>query len=213
MAYFPLFISLEDFPCLVIGGGRVALRKITLLLEYGARVMVAAPEILPEIEALPNVTLVRRKVQEQDLEGKRLVFAAASDRECNHWAAELCRARNIPVNVADVPGECDFYFPALVRRGDVVVGVSTGGTSPGIASAVRKEIEQILPEDLGAFADETGKIRTAIMEQGGSPQKDSAYQKRIEDYFQHENHENRNPHKRPCQEADGACDTGIAGKA
>lgn len=186
MAYFPLFISLEGFPCLVIGGGKVALRKIKTLQEYGAEVTVVSPEFCPEIEGNSELKLIRRKFEEKDLKDIKIVFAASSDEDCNAQAAGLCRKMKIPVNVADVADKCDFFFPALVKRGDVVVGVSTGGKSPAVAAGVRKAIEKALPEDLDVFTEKIGRLRKEIKEKGDSTEGNTEYLKKVEDYFQSE---------------------------
>lgn len=183
MAYFPLFVSLEGLPCLVIGGGRVAFRKIKTLQEYGAKVTVVSPEICPEIEEISGLKLIRRRFEEKDLRDSKIVFAASSDADCNAEAARLCREKKILVNVADVAQQCDFFFPALVKRGDVVVGISTGGKSPAIAAGVRKKLDRTLPKDLGAFTEEIGKLRKEIKDKGISTEGNEAYLKKIEDYF------------------------------
>lgn len=184
MAYFPLFVSLDGLSCLVIGGGKVALRKIKTLQEYGAEVTVVSPEICPEIEEIPGLKLIRKRFEEVDLKDIKIVFAASSEEQCNREAARLCREKKILINVADVAEKCDFFFPALVKRGDVVVGVSTGGKSPAIASGVRKAIDKALPQDLGAFTEEIGKLRKEIKDQGASTEGNLEYLKKIEDYFE-----------------------------
>lgn len=183
MAYFPLFVSLEGLPCLVIGGGKVAFRKIKTIQEYGAEVTVVSPEFCAEIERNPGLKLIRRKFEEKDLKDIKIVFAASSDADCNAEAARLCRDKKILINVADVADECDFFFPALVKRGEVVVGVSTGGKSPAIAAGVRKEIDRVLPEDLGAFTEEIGRLRKEIKDKGDSTEGNMQYLKKVEDYF------------------------------
>jgi siroheme synthase-like protein len=203
MAYFPLFVSMEGVPCLVIGGGRVALRKILTLMEFGAAVTVVSPRLLPEIEALSGIKLVRRKFREQDLEGISFLFAASSDELCNRRAAQLGRERKIPVNAADLPGDCDFFFPALVRRGDVVVGVSSAGKSPALTGRVRALVERALPDDLAGFAGQMGSMRKEIMERGGTAGEDPAYRRKIEEYFErYEDSESRNENQRACHGAD-----------
>lgn len=183
MAYFPLFISLDNLPCLVVGGGKVALRKVKTLLEYGARVTVTAPKVDEELEKIPGITIHKRNFKEADLDGTELVFAATSDEECNRRLSRLCRERRIFINVADVPEECDFYFPALVRRGDVVVGVSTGGKSPAAAKKIKEKIDSCLPQSLSGFVEETGQLRTAILDSGQKAEENSEYNKQIQDYF------------------------------
>lgn len=183
MAYFPLFISMDELPCLVIGAGKVALRKVKTLLDYGARVTVVSPEIHPEIEEMTEIKLIRRRFREEDLAGIRLVFAASSDETCNEEAAELCREKGIMINVADQADRCDFFFPALVRRGDVVTGISTGGKSPAIAGCVRREIENCLPKDLGVFTEKMAELRNEIKKTGNSTEGNADYLSRIEEYF------------------------------
>lgn len=183
MAFFPLFISLDELPCLVVGGGKVALRKVKTLLEYGARVTVVAPQTESQIDRMDGVEIRKREFRETDLQGMRIVFAAASSQECNRYVAALCRERQILVNVADVPEECDFFFPALVRRKDVVIGISTGGKSPAAAGRIREELDRQLPDSLGDFVDEIGDLRTRIKESGQKAEENPEYRKRLADYF------------------------------
>ncbi|MGN0292314.1 MAG: bifunctional precorrin-2 dehydrogenase/sirohydrochlorin ferrochelatase [Lachnospiraceae bacterium] len=183
MAYFPLFISLDHLPCLVVGGGKVALRKVKTLLEYGAKVTVTAPELDAELEKIPGIIIRKRKFTESDLDGMELVFAATTDEECNKKVSKLCKEKRILINVADVPEECDFYFPALVRRGDVVVGVSTGGKSPAAAKKIKEKIDTCLPDSLSDFIEETGELRAAVLDSGQKPEENREYNKKVEDYF------------------------------
>lgn len=147
MAYFPLFIELEQKPCLIVGGGTVALRKAEKLLSYGALLTAAAPDFAPGWDALPGrVTLLRRAFCAADADGQTLVIAATNDAAVNAAVAAQCRAARIPVNAVDDPANCTFLFPALVRRGALSVGISTGGASPTAAACVRRRVEDALPE-------------------------------------------------------------------
>ena len=157
MAYFPFFVDLSGQRGLIVGGGTVALRKAEKLLPYGPALTVVAPEPVSELAALP-VTLVRRSFQETDLDSADFVIAATDDENENHRISALCRGRNIPVNVVDDKAACSFLFPALVRRGSLSVGVSTGGSSPTAAIWLKKQIEAILPE-------QTEEILTWLEEQ------------------------------------------------
>lgn len=145
MAYFPFFVDLSGQRGLIVGGGTVALRKAEKLLPYGPELTVVAPEPIPDLTALP-VTLERRRFRETDLEGAGFVIAATDDREENHRISVLCRGQNIPVNAVDDREACSFLFPALVRRGNLSVGISTGGSSPTAAVWLKEQIEGILPE-------------------------------------------------------------------
>ncbi len=148
MAYFPFFVELEGKNGLVVGGGSVALRKIEKLLPYGARLTVVAPQMRPEIENFPNLKLIRRTFDAEHLKGKDFVIAATSCREVNHQISVLCKERRIPINVVDDGPECSFYFPALVKRGSLSIGISTGGASPAAAAWLRSQIESSLPEGI-----------------------------------------------------------------
>lgn len=148
MAYFPFFIDLQGKKGLVVGGGRVAARKIRALLPYGPRLTVCAPALLPELEGLPSLTVRREFFSPTLLEEVFFVIAATDDREENCRIARLCRKRNILVNVAAPGEESTFLFPALVRRGPLSIGISSSGTSPSAAHFLKEQIEGLLPADL-----------------------------------------------------------------
>lgn len=148
MGYFPFFVQIESAPGLIVGGGTVALRKAEKLLPYGPQITVVAPKICPELAALPALTLVRRPFRAEDVEGMAFVIAAAGDRALNHQVARLCRERGVPVNVVDDKEACSFLFPALVKRGELSVGISTGGSSPTAAIWLKEQIAALLPEGL-----------------------------------------------------------------
>jgi len=146
MAYFPFFIDLEQVPGLVVGGGQVALRKIEKLLDYGPALTVVAPEILPEIAAMPTVKTLRRAFLPADLDMTAFVIAATNCCVLNSEIARLCRQKRILVNAVDEKENCTFLFPALVKRGHLSIGISTGGASPSAAAYLKNEIAGLLPE-------------------------------------------------------------------
>lgn len=127
----------------VVGAGRVALRKTLGLVECGAMVTVVAPEGMAELAGL-GVKWKRRRFRRPDLRGAVLAFAATNDRRVNRAVAEEAERQGIPVNVADCKEECRFLVPARVRRGDVTVAISTGGASPRRAAALRRRIEALV---------------------------------------------------------------------
>ena len=143
MRHYPVYLDLENQPVLVVGGGKVALRKTTGLVAVGARVTVVAPEWLAEFERL-TVRLVRRRFRATDLAGARLVFAATDDRRVNQKIGAAAKARGIWVNVADAAEECGFIVPARMERDGVQVAVSTGGVNPKLSAALRRKLESIL---------------------------------------------------------------------
>ena len=145
MPFFPLFVSLEGVPCLVVGGGPVALRKARQLLRFGGRVTAVAPDFCPGWQTLSPATLYRRPFAESDLSGCRLAVAASDDPALNAHIAALCRQAHIPVNSATDKAHCTFLFPALIHREPLTIGISTGGASPAAARCLRERIEALLP--------------------------------------------------------------------
>ncbi|MCS6953331.1 MAG: bifunctional precorrin-2 dehydrogenase/sirohydrochlorin ferrochelatase [Bryobacterales bacterium] len=141
--YYPVFLDLRGRRVLVVGAGRVGLRKIRGLLEAGAEVTVVDPHGSPELERLP-IHLRRRRFRRADVRRHVLVFAATDQRDVNRAVAEEARRLGIWVNVADNPAECDFLVPARVRRGNLQIAVSTGGQSPRLAAELRKKLEMLL---------------------------------------------------------------------
>ncbi len=162
MAYFPFFVDLAGRSGLIVGGGAVALRKAEKLLPYGPALTVAAPELCPELRALPGLTLVERPFRPSDLEGMAFVVAASGDRAVNRQVSELCKSKHIPVNAVDDRENCTFLFPALVERGSLTVGVTTGGASPTAAAWVREQVDGLLPQELGGILAWMEALRPAL---------------------------------------------------
>jgi uroporphyrin-III C-methyltransferase/precorrin-2 dehydrogenase/sirohydrochlorin ferrochelatase len=153
--YFPVFFDLAAQPVLVVGGGEVALRKISLLERCGAVITVVAPEIGAQIlerAAAGTLKIALREFIADDLEGARLVIVATSQRALNRSIAKQSDARGIPVNVVDDREASRFIVPAIVDRHPVLVAVSTGGTSPVLARRLRERLEAFLPKRLGGLA-------------------------------------------------------------
>jgi len=152
---FPVFLDLDGRDCLVVGGGRVAARKVGLLRRAGARVEVVAPELCGELAQLAADGEVRhhaRGFQADDLDGKVLVIAGTNREDLNRSISELARARNIPVNVVDQPELCTFIVPSVINRSPVQVAVSTGGASPVLARLLRARLESYVPAAYGRLA-------------------------------------------------------------
>lgn len=159
MSAFPMFVELAGEACLVVGGGGVAGRKALTLLQCGANVTLVAPE--QTFEEQPGITVLLRPFQEADLDGNwALVIAASDDPVVNARVAALCRARKIPVNRADEPE--GFLFPALIHRGALTVGISTGGASPWAAGYFRRLLEAFLPENCEEILDSLRELRAEL---------------------------------------------------
>jgi uroporphyrin-III C-methyltransferase/precorrin-2 dehydrogenase/sirohydrochlorin ferrochelatase len=167
--YFPVFFDLKGQRVLVVGGGEVALRKVSLLQRTGALITLIAPDIADELHersaaAGGALTLLARSFEPGDLDGARLVIVATSERLINRWVAELADARHIPVNVVDDREASRFIVPAIVDRDPVLVAVSTGGTSPVLARRLRERLETFIPKRFGELAEWLRGLREASME-------------------------------------------------
>lgn len=162
MGYFPFFMELDRQEGLIVGGGAVALRKVQKLLPYGPHLTVAAPELLPELSDIPGLNLLRRPFGPDLLEGKFFVIAATDDLALNRCVAAACRQRRIPVNAVDDREACTFLFPALIKQGDLSVGISTGGTSPSAAVYLKEQISALLPAGFGELLAELDALRPAV---------------------------------------------------
>jgi uroporphyrin-III C-methyltransferase/precorrin-2 dehydrogenase/sirohydrochlorin ferrochelatase len=162
--YFPVFFDLKAQKVLVVGGGEVALRKVSLLQSTGALITLVAPRIDPELKgraAAGTLIIASREFIPGDLDGMRLVIVATSRRAVNRWIAKLCDARAIPVNVVDDREASRFIVPAIVDRDPVLVAVSTGGTSPVLARRLRERLEAVIPKGFGELAAWLHDLRAA----------------------------------------------------
>lgn len=165
MKLYPIYIDLKNKKCLVIGGGKVAERKIDNLLYYGASVMVVSPRVEENIRTWADKGLIElhgREFKPQDLEESFIVFVATDDEQINGRVSGLCRERGIMVNAVDDPPHCDFYVPSIVRRNSLVLAISTGGKSPAFARRLRNELEEIITPEYGEFVDMLGEQRELI---------------------------------------------------
>jgi precorrin-2 dehydrogenase / sirohydrochlorin ferrochelatase len=165
MNLFPIFLKLEGRRCLVVGGGKVGAQKIAGLLDAGAEVTVIDPSPLEAVRELARSRIVwhARAYAPSYLDGAYLVIAAASDEHVNQQIYEDATSRGILVNVVDVPPLCDFYYPAVVRRGPLTVAISSQGESPILAQRLRDEISEMLPHELGQAAECIGAERRRIL--------------------------------------------------
>ena len=147
MAYFPFFMDITGADCLIVGGGTVALRKVQKLLPYSPHITVISPELSPEICAIEGISILKRGFLPEDIDGRMFVIAATDDKSLNRSVAALCKDRRISVNSVDDRENCSFIFPSLVKRGELSIGISTGGASPTAAIYLKNQINALLPEE------------------------------------------------------------------
>lgn len=171
---FPLLFRLRNRLCLVVGGGAVGLRKAHALFEAEAHVRLVDPAA--EAQIFPDGWEVRpRRFLPEDLDGVFLAFAAAGDRQVNAAVAREAKGRGIPVNVADCPEEGDFTLPALLRRGELTVGVGTGGLSPLLAMAIRDRLK----EQIGAEWETVLALAAALRQKGLTLPEPGEYNRKV----------------------------------
>lgn len=162
-------MDLEGKRALVVGGGTVAERKAQTLLEVGALLDLVSRDLSPTLKALlekGRIRWVGRDFKEDHLDGIVIVIAATDDASANRLVSEFCHARGIPVNVVDQPADCSFIVPAVVRRGDLTLAVSTSGRSPAMARAVRIELEERYGPEYGDFLAIMGSVREKVLSLG-----------------------------------------------
>ena len=168
MAYFPMFVDLTDANCLVVGGGSVALRKVNVLLDFGAKVHVIAKEISMDLAALSEETdhllLEQREFTPFDLQDRKLVIVATSDNELNGQIYMMCSEGGIPVNVVDDQEKCSFIFPSYIKEQNRVGAFSSGGNSPALTQYLKNKEKEILTPRLGELNEVLGRWRQPIKE-------------------------------------------------
>ncbi|MBY0579358.1 MAG: siroheme synthase CysG [Burkholderiales bacterium] len=159
MDFFPVFLNLKGKHCLVVGGGEVALRKASILLQSGAIVKVASPELC---EGFSGIEHLAEHFSDCQLDGMTLAIAATDDAEVNRQVSEAAKARNIPVNVVDNPALCSFVMPSILDRSPLIVAFSTGGASPVLARLLRARFESMIPEGYGRLAAFASRFRDRV---------------------------------------------------
>lgn len=163
MAYFPMFIDIRKKKCIVVGGGMVALRKVRVLMDFGAQVTVVAPRIHPQLRQLTgNVCLKERAFEPGDLKDCVLVVAATDNVAENHRIAELAHRQCIPVNAVDQQEDCSFIFPSYWKQQDLVGAFSSAGNSPVLTQYLKESLKEVLTEDLGQVNAYMGSIRPIV---------------------------------------------------
>lgn len=176
MSYFPFFMEIGQKPCLVVGGGVVALRKIEKLLPFGVEITVVSPAFCSELLAFDGIRRICRTFQEADINGMAFVIGATDDEAVNAQIAALCKERNIPVNIVDDREKCSFFFPALVKRGEFVAGFTSGGGSPLAAQYIRRRVEEMLPQGFEQTIARLSAVRERVKQEiGDSRRRESVF--------------------------------------
>ncbi len=163
-AYYPIFTDLKGRMCVVVGGGLIAQRKVTTLLKFGAVVKVIAPTLtarLADLAARERLTYVARRFRPADVRGAWLIYAATDEQSINEAVFKTAAAKRIFANVVDQQSLCSFVAPAILKRGELVIAISTSGGSPSLSKRVRQDLEQWIGPDYGRMLRVLKSVRPA----------------------------------------------------
>jgi siroheme synthase-like protein len=167
--YYPVFLNIEGKRCVVIGGGKVALRKVKMLLDCGAKVSVISPKPHPKIVRLSKeraIHLIQRDYEPRDLKKAAIAIACTDVKEVNRKVADEAKKAGVLVNVTDDPEPSDFIIPSFFRRGNLTVAVSTSGKSPALARKIRMKLEKSFGEEYSSLLSLIGEVRSTLKEKG-----------------------------------------------
>ncbi len=169
MAYFPLFVDLKDKNILVIGGGKVAFRKVLKLIPFEAKIIIVSPEICIELEKLleenQNLIYKKKKVEIDDIKKSFIVISATNNKNINNLIAATCKENNIFVNSVDDIENCSFIFPALIKKDAFTAGFTTSGKAPDVAAYLKSLTEQTIPENIEQVIENLGLLRQELKSQ------------------------------------------------
>ena len=163
--YYPAYIDIKGKRCLVVGGGKVAERKVKLLLKCDAMVSVVSPELisrLKELNSKGKIKFFKGEFKEKYLKDMFLVIGATDNSEVNLKIYKAASKKNILVNIVDSPEICNFIVPSIVERGDLIIAISTGGKSPALSKKLRKELEDRYGFEYSKFLNTMGSLRKKI---------------------------------------------------
>ena len=166
MRYYPIFLDIKDKPCVVIGGGNVAERKVISLLDAGARVVVISPVLTPALKKLSRgktINYCPKPYEDGDLEGFFLAYSATDNSSVNRKVFNEAKREGILLNVVDVPKLCNFIVPSVVDRGDLLIAISTSGKSPAMAKKIRQRLEKEFGREYAIFLNIMGKVRAKLL--------------------------------------------------
>lgn len=164
--YFPILLDLRKFPCLVVGGGNVALRKVLSLLECNADVTVVSPKFCRELTALSlkgKIKTHRKPYSGEFIRNRKIVFSATDNPEVNRIVKSDCRRAGILLNVADNPSLCDFILPANVKRGSLTISVSTQGKAPFYAKELKRRLSESISPSTADIAELAADFRKRLL--------------------------------------------------
>ncbi len=182
MRYYPILVDLEGKTALVVGGGGVAERKVETLMDCGASIRVVSKTLTPKLKEWVSSARIEHggdAFSTGNLEGVFLVIAATDDQALNHEISYKARERGLLINAVDQPSDCNFIVPSIVKRGDLLISISTSGQSPAMAKKLRKDLEGQFGEEYEVFLRLMGRLRKRILTMGMTQKENSRIFERI----------------------------------
>ena len=170
-----MFVNLKDQLCLVVGGGMVAYRKVKVLLDFEARVVVVGENICDKIYEIAKksnqLELQKKCFEDADCDNMFMVIAATDDKELNHHIVGICNSKGIMVNAVDQKEDCSFIFSSYIKEKNLIAAFSSGGNSPVLAQYLKSQEKEILTPFLGELNESMGKIRKRVIEKYDTEEK------------------------------------------
>jgi precorrin-2 dehydrogenase len=176
MSYYPVLLQLEGKSALVVGGGGVAQRKVEALLDCGAKISIVSRELTESLASMVDagkINLLGDRFHERQLENAFVVIAATDDEDLNREISQKARERGLLINAVDQPEDCNFIVPSIVRKGDLIIAISTSGKSPALAKKVRKDLDRRFGPEYEQFLVLMGLLRTEVLARGLSQSENS----------------------------------------
>jgi precorrin-2 dehydrogenase len=170
--FYPILISLERFPCLIVGGGKVAYRKVLSLQEFNAKITVISPKIckpLLDLAKQDKIQIIKKFYSKEFIKDYKIVFSATDNQEINKIVRNDCITEGILLNVADNPPLCDFILPANIKRGNLTISISSQGKAPFYTKEMKKKLDRFIPPIYKDIIDLAGEFRKQLL--GNSKEK------------------------------------------
>lgn len=163
--YYPIMVNIEDKRITVVGGGKVAYRKAKNFISFGYKVEVIAPNIIKEFKNIENKIILTNDFYKEDyIKNSFIVVASTDDKDLNEQIGLYCKENNILCNIVDNPSLSSYIVPSVVKRGDLIISISTGGKSPSLSAKIKNDLEEQYNDDYEEYVNLLGSTRNKVLE-------------------------------------------------
>lgn len=188
MGYFPFLIDIKDKLFVVAGGGNVALRKIEKILEFGAKIIVIAPEIVDEIKSINGISIIQKEIEKDDIKQAFCVIAATNNKDINQKINSWCKELNIMINAVDDIQNCSFIFPAIIKEENLTVSISSNGAVPELSASIKKRIKDVIPKNISDLSDELLSLRNYLKQNITQQSQRAEIMRKVIQYCENQNY-------------------------